>query len=59
MPAMFDRLLRAGEGKILRRLQQLTIQVNAVEEDFVGMTDAYLGMSVEVVVGLSNGGLPS
>jgi len=42
VPAMFDRILRAGEGKIVRNLQRLTVQVNAVEEDFVAMTDAEL-----------------
>jgi transglutaminase-like putative cysteine protease len=32
-------------------------QASPIAGSFVGMTDAYLGMSVEVVVGLSNGGL--
>jgi preprotein translocase subunit SecA len=42
VPAVFDRMLRAGEGKILRKLKQLTVQVNAVEDDFVAMSDAEL-----------------
>ncbi len=37
-----ERLLRAGEGRILKRLQGLAVQVNALEEDFVGLTDAEL-----------------
>ncbi len=42
MPAFFDKMLRAGEGKILRRLAAISTQVNAIEDDFVGMTDAEL-----------------
>ncbi len=39
---LFDKLLRAGEGKILRKLVTLTKQVNALEEDFVDLSDAEL-----------------
>ena len=42
MPALFDKVMRAGEGKILKRLDKLAQQVNAIEEDFVGLTDAEL-----------------
>ncbi len=42
MPAIFDKILRAGEGKILRHLNRIAGQVNSVEEDFVGLTDAEL-----------------
>ena len=42
MPALLDRLLRAGEGKIVRRLSGLAAQVNAIEDDFVAMSDAEL-----------------
>ena len=42
MPALFDKIMRAGEGKILKRLDKLAQQVNAIEEDFVGLTDAEL-----------------
>ena len=42
MPAFFDKMLRAGEGKILRRLAAISTQVNSIEDDFVGMTDAEL-----------------
>jgi preprotein translocase subunit SecA len=37
-----DRLLRAGEGRTLKRLEGLAAQVNALEEDFVRLTDAEL-----------------
>ncbi|HZG94872.1 MAG TPA: preprotein translocase subunit SecA [Mycobacteriales bacterium] len=39
---MLDRILRAGEGKILRKLRNLADQVNAIEDDFVAMSDAEL-----------------
>ncbi len=42
MPAILDRLLRAGEGKILKQLHRIADQVNSIEEDFVGLTDAEL-----------------
>jgi preprotein translocase subunit SecA len=34
-----DRLLRFGEGKLLKQLKGITAQVNAIEEDFVAMSD--------------------
>ena len=42
MPALFDKLMRAGEGKTLKRLARIADQVNAIEEDFVTLTDAEL-----------------
>ena len=39
---LFDKLMRAGEGKILKRLARIAEQVNAIEEDFVTLTDAEL-----------------
>ena len=42
MPAFFDKMLRAGEGKILRKLTAIAGQVNAIEDDFATMTDAEL-----------------
>jgi len=42
VPAIFDKLLRAGEGKILKQLQRIADQVNAAEDDTVAMTDAEL-----------------
>ena len=40
--AVWDKLLRAGEGKILKKLDALTKQVNALEEDFIAMSDEQL-----------------
>src|SRR3546814_11140023 len=34
-----ERLLRAGEGRIIRRLQQVVKAVNALEEDYSHLTD--------------------
>jgi preprotein translocase subunit SecA len=42
MPALVDKILRAGEGKILRRLKGLADQVNVIEDDFKAFTDAEL-----------------
>ncbi len=39
MPAILDKLLRIGEGKILRQLEAVSRAVNAIEDDFVAMTD--------------------
>jgi preprotein translocase subunit SecA len=39
---VFSRILRAGEGKILRRLKNVADQVNSIEDDFVAMSDAEL-----------------
>ncbi|MEY9849942.1 preprotein translocase subunit SecA [Streptacidiphilus sp. MAP5-3] len=40
--SVFDKILRAGEGKILRKLSKIAEQVNSIEEDFVNLTDAEL-----------------
>lgn len=40
--SVFDKILRAGEGKILRKLHRIAAQVNTIEEDFVNLTDAEL-----------------
>jgi len=37
-----EKLLRAGEGRTLKRLAGLTAQVNALEEDFLRLTDTEL-----------------
>ena len=42
VPAIIDSLLRAGEGKTLRRLKSIVSQVNSIEEDFRALTDAEL-----------------
>ena len=49
MPAILDKLLRIGEGKILRQLEGVAKAVNAIEDDFVAMSDAELqGMTEEL-----------
>ncbi|WP_084962128.1 preprotein translocase subunit SecA [Thermoactinospora rubra] len=42
MAAILDKILRAGEGKILRKLKRIADQVNSIEDDFRSMTDAEL-----------------
>ncbi len=42
MPVLLDKILRAGEGRILRKLHNIADQVNAIEEDFVAMSDGEL-----------------
>ncbi|KAB2351496.1 preprotein translocase subunit SecA [Actinomadura rudentiformis] len=42
MPPVIDKILRAGEGKTLRKLKKLADQVNSIEEDFLEMSDAEL-----------------
>lgn len=56
MPAILDKLLRIGEGKILRQLEAVAKAVNAIEDDFVAMSDAELqGMTAEFRKRLDNG----
>jgi preprotein translocase subunit SecA len=46
--AILDKLLRIGEGKILRQLEGIAKAVNAIEDDFVKMSDEELqGMTAE------------
>ena len=42
VPVIIDSVLRAGEGKILRKLKRLAHQVNSIEEDFAALSDAEL-----------------
>ena len=42
MVRVLDKILRAGEGKILRKLKAISEQVNALEDDFRAMTDEEL-----------------
>ena len=56
MPAIIDKLLRIGEGKILRELEAVSKAVNAIEDDFVKMSDDELrGMTAEFRERLGNG----
>ncbi len=48
MPPIIDSVLRAGEGKILRKLKRIAEQINSIEDDFIAMSDAELrGMTDE------------
>lgn len=42
MPVIIDKLLRIGEGKTLRQLEAVAKAVNAIEDDFVKMSDSEL-----------------
>ena len=43
-----EKLLRAGEGRILKKLDNISAQVNAIEEDFEKLTDAELRAETDV-----------
>ncbi|MCW2809923.1 MAG: secA, partial [Friedmanniella sp.] len=54
--ALMDRLLRVGEGKILKQLKGLSNQVNAIEDDFVAMSDDELrGQTADFKSRFANG----
>ena len=42
MPAIIDKVLRAGEGKILRKLKRIAEQVNSIEDEYAALSDAEL-----------------
>ncbi|HVB38991.1 MAG TPA: hypothetical protein VND92_10655, partial [Vicinamibacterales bacterium] len=46
---VIQRILRAGEGRILRRLRSVADQVNVVEDEFMAMTDAQLRAESDVL----------
>ncbi|GAB3656492.1 preprotein translocase subunit SecA [Nocardioides korecus] len=54
--SIIDKVLRIGEGKILRQLEAIAKAVNAIEDDFVAMSDEELqGMTVELKKRLDDG----
>lgn len=56
MPVIIDKLLRIGEGKILRQLEGIAKAVNAIEDDFKAMSDDELrGMTDEFRKRLTEG----
>ncbi|MFC7502588.1 preprotein translocase subunit SecA [Nocardioides sp. GCM10030258] len=56
MPVIIDKLLRIGEGKILRQLEAIAKAVNAIEDDFTAMSDDELrGMTDEFRKRLTEG----
>jgi preprotein translocase subunit SecA len=42
VPAIIDSVLRAGEGKTLRKLKRIADQVNSIEDDMKALSDAEL-----------------
>ena len=42
MPKIIDKILRAGEGKILKRLDAIADQVNALSDEFAAFSDDQL-----------------
>ncbi|MFT3872752.1 MAG: preprotein translocase subunit SecA [Nocardioides sp.] len=56
VPAILDKILRMGEGKILRQLEVISRAVNEIEDDFVAMSDDELrGMTDELKERLEKG----
>jgi preprotein translocase subunit SecA len=56
VPAIIDKILRIGEGKILRQLETISKAINAIEDDFVAMSDDELrGMTDEFRKRLAEG----
>lgn len=45
--AIIDKLLRAGEGKIIRQLEAIAAAVNSIEDDYVAMSDEELQSQTE------------
>ncbi len=56
MPVLIDKILRMGEGKILRRLQSIAKQINAIEDDFVAMSDDELRAQTDELRGRYDAG---
>ncbi|MDO5627525.1 MAG: preprotein translocase subunit SecA [Mobilicoccus sp.] len=48
MPKIVDRILRAGEGAVLKKLEGIAGQVNAIEEDFEKLSDAELREETDI-----------
>ncbi len=42
MANIIDKLLRAGEGRVLARLRNYATAINALEDNFTGLTDEEL-----------------
>jgi preprotein translocase subunit SecA len=42
VPVILDKVLRAGEGKILRKLHKIVAQVNSIEHEIAALSDAEL-----------------
>jgi preprotein translocase subunit SecA len=56
VPVLLDKILRAGEGKILRRLEAIVGQINSIEDEISGFSDAELrGQTHEFRTRIDNG----
>jgi preprotein translocase subunit SecA len=54
--SVLDKILRAGEGKILRTLESLAAQVNTLEEHYIAMSDEELrGLTADFKLRIKNG----
>jgi preprotein translocase subunit SecA len=42
VPVVIDKVLRAGEGRLLRRLERVAGQIDSIEEDFAALSDTEL-----------------
>ncbi len=49
MPSIFDKIIRAGEGKILAKLKALTSAVNSLEPEFQQLSDEELKNETQVL----------
>ena len=49
MPAFFDRILRAGEGRVLRELSKIVVVVNSHESRISAMSDSDLRTQTEIL----------
>ncbi|WP_315097589.1 preprotein translocase subunit SecA [uncultured Cellulomonas sp.] len=47
MPAILEKVLRLGEGRIVKKLSGIAQQVNALEDSFVALSDAELREETE------------
>jgi preprotein translocase subunit SecA len=56
VPKIIDKLLRIGEGKILRQLESIAAQVNVIEDEYVAMSDDELrGQTIDFKKRIDNG----
>jgi preprotein translocase subunit SecA len=42
LASIFDKLLRAGEGKLVRKLEAIAAEVNALEPSYQALSDEEL-----------------
>ncbi len=48
VPKVFEKLMRAGEGRVVKKLEGIAAQVNALEDDFVKLSDDELRGETDV-----------